>query len=171
MPIEYGTAVPTDDIPADLLAAAEESDAMIEGELAGMMKPFDRPISPKVMNALAKAIAAGAATMGFEVIPDRYTEPVSELEPSVVRMLGMLAAAAEDYGKPLPVAIDAIATEQDLTAITAALTELARDKDFVAFLDVPVEDADAEGGVAIGIEVSPEGGEDFDFASRMRPGR
>lgn len=175
MPLDYGATVPTDDIPADLLAAAEESEGMVEDELAGMVEPFDRPVSPKVMNALAKAIAAGAKVMGFEVVPDRYTEPVAELEPAVVRMLGMLAAAASDYGKPFPVDVGDIRTEQDLTAITAAILELSKDKDFSAFLDVPADDAEPEANVAIGIEVSEPDGEDemedFDFASRMRPRR
>lgn len=175
MPLEYGATVPTGDIPADLLAAAEESEAMVEDGLAEMMEPFDRPVSPKVMNALAKALAAGAKVMGFEVVPDRYTEAVTELEPAAIRLLGMIAAAAEDFGKPFPVDVGDIRTEQDLTAITAAIIELAKNKDFAAFLDIPSDDAEPEANVAIGIEVSEPGGEDemedFDFASRMRPRR
>ena len=67
------------------------------------MPAFDKPINTKVMNALAKAIADVGRVMGMDIVPDKYTEPVMELEPDVVRFLAaQLPGVAEDYGKPLP---------------------------------------------------------------------
>jgi hypothetical protein len=64
--------------------------------------------------------------------------------------------------------------DADLTAITAHLLELAKDKDFEAFLDAPV-DGEPEGEVDVDINIeAPDGEEeeeeaDFDFGARMRP--
>jgi len=99
--------------------------------------------------------------------PESYTEPAARLDPDVVRFLAMYAAAAEDYGQPLPVALDMIRGDRELTAITAHLMKLAKDAKFAAFLDAPADEADTE----VRIEVRPgeeEVEENFDFASRMR---
>jgi len=169
MPIDYGAAMPaTDNMPQDLMDAATEADDIVGAELAALVPPFEKPINVKVMNALAKAVADVAAVMGMDIIPDTYTEPVMELEPDVVRFLAMIDAAAEDYGKPLPVRLDQLRSESDLTALTAGMMQLAADADFEAFLDMPTGD---EPDVAIDVEVAgPEGvaEEDFDFSSRMR---
>ncbi len=170
MPLDMGASVPMD-MPDDLMAAADEADAMVEDELSALMPPFEKPINVKVLNALAKAIAQASKVMGFEVVPETYTEPATELEPAVVRFLAMISAAAEDFGKPLPVSLDAVRTEQDLTTITAAIMQLAKDKAFADFLDMPAageDDADVQVDIEVG---TPEGDmdEDFDFASRMRP--
>lgn len=169
MPMNYDMP-PTEDVPADLLAVAEEADDFVGDELARMVPPFDKPINPKVMDQLAKAVADVGRVLGMDVTPDKYTEPVSELEPGVIRMLAMIEAAAKDYGKPLPISLDRLRTEADFTALTAGMMELAKDKGFEDFLDMP--DAE-EPDVAIAVEVDgPDGDmdmeEDFDFASRMR---
>lgn len=171
MPIDYGPTTPMDDMPEDLMMAAETSDDMIGDELASMVQPFERPVNPKVMNGLAKGIAAAAKVMGMDIVPEKYTEPVMELEPDVVRFLAMMDAASADYGRPFPIALDAIRDESAVTAITAHLMDLAADKDFEAFLDMDEADA-PEADVEINIEAPMPGGgemdEDFDFASRMR---
>jgi len=170
MPIDYGPSIPTDDIPEDLMLAAEGADDIIGTELASMIPPFDRPIGIKVMNALAKGIAAAATVMGMDIVPEKYTEPVSELEPDLVRFLAMMDAASADYGRPFPIALDAIRDESAITAITAHLMDLASDEDFEAFLDMDEAEA-PEADVEINIEAPLPGGgemeEDFDFAARM----
>lgn len=171
MPLDYGPSTPMpDDIPADLLAAAEETDAMVGDTLAGMIPRFEKPVNIKVMDALAKAVAAAAKVMGMDIVPEKYTEPVTELEPDLVRFLAMMAAAAQDYGKPFPMDLMEIRDEAALTALTAHLLELSKDKGFSDFLDMPDDGGDAD--VEINIEAPMPGGgeveEDFDFASRMR---
>jgi hypothetical protein len=162
-----------DNMPPDLMEAAQEADDIVGAELAALVPAFEKPVNVKVMNALAKAIADVGRVMGMDIQPDTYTEPVMEMEPDVVRFLAMIDATAEDYGKPLPVSLDALRTEADLTALTAAMMELAKDKDFEAFLDMPTGAEGDEPDVAIDVEVAgPDRGmemeEDFDFSSRMR---
>ena len=164
MPIDYGAAMPApDDMPQDLLDAAADADDIVGAELAALVPEFEKPINPKVMNALAKAIADVATVMGMDIQPDEYIEPVTELEPDVVRFLAMIDAAAQDYGKPLPVRLDALRTEGDLTALTAAMMQLADDQDFVAFLDMPFDEEEVDVESA-GPEVPAE---DFDFQARL----
>jgi len=160
-------------MPPDLMAAAEDTDAAIGEELAGMVPPFEKPLPPKVMDALAKGIAQAAKVMGMELSPVKYTEAVTELDPEVVRFLAMLEAAAGDYGAPFPVALSAMKDAAAVTAITAHLMALAKDKDFKAFLDMPVEGEGEEVTEEVEGEVEGPGGmtEDFDFAARMKPGR
>jgi hypothetical protein len=172
MPLDM--KMPDTDIPPDLLAAAEETDAMIGDELAALIPPFEKPINVRVMDSLAKAIVAAGKVMGMEIVPDKYTEPVTELDPDLVRFIAMLGAAAEDYGKPLP-SPDELRTEQDLTRLTAAIMELTKDPEFSEFLDMPADGGDEDVDVDINIEAPMPGGgameEDFDFASRMAPRR
>lgn len=162
MPIDYGASVP--DMPEDLREASMETDEMVGEELASLIPPFEKPVNIKVMDALAKAVADAAKVMGMDLVVEKYTEPVTELDPDLVRFLAMLGAAAEDYGQPLPPP-DSLRTEQDLTNLTAAIIELTRDKGFSDFLDM-----EEEPGTEVEIEVKTEGEpeEEFDFASRMR---
>ena len=141
-----------------------ETDEMVGEELASLIPPFEKPVNIKVMDALAKAVADAAKVMGMDLVVEKYTEPVTELDPDLVRFLAMLGAAAEDYGQPLPPP-DSLRTEQDLTNLTAAIIELTRDKGFSDFLDM-----EEEPGTEVEIEVKTEGEpeEEFDFASRMR---
>jgi len=158
---------PPADIPADLAAVAMDSDAVIEDELAGLIPAPDSPYNARVLTALAKAISDAAKVMGLDLEPITYSEPEVRLEPEVVRMLAMLAAAADDYGQPFPVTLEQIKGDRELTAITAHLLKLAKDKGFADFLDMP-----SEGEVEVEIKAGPaevEVAEDFDFAGRMRP--
>lgn len=157
------------DMPAELADLAEAQDDLIAAEAADLIPPPSSPFNAKVLTSLSKALAAVAKVMGLDLTPESYSEPEARLAPEVARFLMMMAAAAEDYGQPLPVALDAIKGDKELTAITAHLMRLAKDKDFAAFLDAPVEDERTE----VKIEVKPDGmeveeEEDFDFASRMR---
>jgi hypothetical protein len=168
MPISYGPSVPVDDIPADLLAATEATDEMLGDELAALIPPFESPIGPKVMNALAKAVADAAKVMGMDIVPEKYTAPTTEFEPDLVRFLTMLGAASTDYGKPIP-SPDTLVDEAGITALTAAIIELAADDGFNEFLDMPSDEAPDETFVEETVTEAPTpgGSEDFDFASRM----
>ncbi len=169
MPLSYGPAVPVDDMPADLMMAAQESDDAIGGELSAIMPEFDRPINIKVMDALTKAMATVAKVMNMDIVPEKYTEPVTRLDDDVVRFLAMMESASADYGKKFPVSLPEAKDEQALTAITAHLISLSKDKDFEAFLDMPEGDG-PEVQVNIDTEL-PDGemiDEEFDFSSRMR---
>lgn len=160
------------DMPEDLMMAAQATDDVLGDELSALIPPFAKPVGPKVMNALAKAVQAAAAVMGMEVAPDTYTAPVDELEPDLVRFLSMFEAAADDYGKPFPIPLAEVGDEAALTALTAHLMVLAKDSGFSDFLDMPDDSMADEIDFAeppVG-EEAPMAADDF-FASRMGPNR
>ena len=167
-------------IPEDLRMAAEASDAEIEGALSGLIPAPDKPYSPKVLGALAKAITEVAKLMQIDLKPEPYTQPAEALEPEVVRFLAMVDAASKDYGAPLPVALEDIRGDKELMIIAAHLTNLAKDAAFNDFLNMPLpEEGMGEEGMETEVEVKVKPGkgeemgeeEDFDFASRMKPRR
>lgn len=135
MPLKFGAKM-KGDMPPDLMAATEQADAAVGDELAGLVPPPEKPYSPRVVTALAQAVAKLLAQVGIEGVEvETYTGPVPSLEPDDVRFLAMLAQMAADYGQPLPVGLGQIRGDSELTAITAHLTGLASDPGFKAFLD------------------------------------
>lgn len=175
MPLKFGN---TTDVPAELKMETDAMDESVGEELASLTPPPERPYSPKVMNALAGAIASVLGAMGIEAEVETYTEPVPQLDPDEVRFLAMLTAAAADYGKPLPVTPDKIRGDNDLTAITAALKVLAKDPGFKDFLSQSEGEDMGEDGTEVEVEVKAKpapggkpgnpGSEDDLFMSRMR---
>ena len=168
MPLVIASGAPQG-MPADLAAIAEEQDSLIGEEMADIVPRPDRPYSAKVYTALTKAISKAAKVMGLDLTPETYSGPVEAMDADVARFLAMMSAAASDYGKPLPVDLEDIKGDSELTAITAALTQLASDKAFAEFLDAPVEEEVMEEETVIepdGEEEEEE--EEFDFAQRMR---
>ena len=157
-------------MPADLAAIAEEQDELIGQELAALVPRPDRPYSAKVYTALTDAISKAAKVMGLDLTPERYTEDVAEMDADVARFLAMMATAASDFGKPFPVELEDIKGDAELTAITAALTQLAADKAFAEFLDAPAEPEEVieEETVMPDGDVEEEEVEEFDFSKRMR---
>ena len=169
MPLVIATEAPQG-MPADLAALAEEQDAVIGDEMAALVPRPERPYSAKVYTALAKAIAKAAKVMGLDLTPESYSGPVEEMDADVARFLAMMAAAAEDYGKPFPVELSDIKGDSELTAITAALLDLGRDKGFAEFLDAPAEPSEVieEEAMMPDGEMEEEEEEVFDFGKRMR---
>jgi hypothetical protein len=189
MPLSPGPSVPMD-MPPDLAAAATASDDMIGGELGALIPPPEKPYNPRVMTSLAKAIAEVMSAMGVEMTPEPYTGPVAQFGEDEARFLTMIEAAAADYGQPLPVGVAELKGDAELTTLTAALSQLAQDAEFIAFLDEGAEpEPMAEEEVAVDemedemdeeepMEEEPapkgkpakgkSGGDDDFFAKRMR---
>jgi len=169
MPLVIATEAPQG-MPADLAAIAEQQDALIGEEMADLVPRPERPYSAKVYSALTKAIAAAAKVMGLDLTPESYSGPVEAMDADVARFLSMMAAAADDYGKPFPVELSDIKGDAELTAITAALLQLSKDKGFAEFLDAPAEaeEVTEETTIMPDGEVEEEEEEEFDFAKRMR---
>jgi len=148
-------------MPPEMMEVAEESDMVFEGAIPQPEKPF----SPKTAENLAKALVGVAKVFGLppmELAP--YSGPVTELAPEVVQTLMMVSEAAKDYGSPLPVSLDQIKSDNDLVAIAAHITALARDPDFKEFLKSSEEESEGE------YEEAEEETDEkpFDFASRMK---
>ena len=169
MPLVIATEAPQG-MPADLAAIAEQQDALIGEEMADLVPRPERPYSAKVYSALTKAIAAAAKVMGLDLTPESYSGPVEAMDADVARFLSMMAAAADDYGRPFPVELSDIKGDAELTAITAALLQLSKDKGFAEFLDAPAEPEEVteETTIMPDGEVEEEEDEEFDFAKRMR---
>jgi hypothetical protein len=169
MPLVIATEAPQG-MPADLAAIAEQQDDLIGEEMADLVPRPERPYSAKVYSALTKAIAAAAKVMGLDLTPESYSGPVEAMDADVARFLAMMAAAADDYGKPFPVELSDIKGDSELTAITAALLQLSKDKGFAEFLDAPAEaeEVTEETTIMPDGEVEEEEEEEFDFAKRMR---
>jgi hypothetical protein len=169
MPLVIATEAPQG-MPADLAAIAEQQDDLIGEEMADLVPRPERPYSAKVYSALTKAIAAAAKVMGLDLTPESYSGPVEAMDADVARFLAMMAAAADDYGKPFPVELSDIKGDSELTAITAALLQLSKDKGFAEFLDAPAEPEEVteETTIMPDGEVEEEEEEEFDFSKRMR---
>ena len=167
MPLNYSPpAIP----PQFEELAASEAD--IVGESLAVVVPVpEKPYKAAVMTGLGRAISQVAKLLGLDLGEGEYTEDVDAMDPEMVRFLAVLSQAAEEYGAPLPVALEDIRGDQELTAITAALMALAQDRDFRDFLaqvepdeEAPTELPDEEDEEDEEVEV-----EAFDFAGRMRP--
>ena len=163
MPVNYESP---SDMPRELRDLADRQDEMIGEEVSDLIKPPDSPYNVKSLNQLAKAVEAVARVMGIQVEAEEYNEPQARLDSDLSRFLMMIATAAEDYGQPLPVSLEEIRGDNELTAIAAHLLRLSKDGGFEEFLDQPIAEVDLE------VRASPEGleveeEESFDFASRM----
>ena len=94
-----------DDMPEELMAAADERDAMVDEQLDGIIPAADSPYNVKVLSAMADAVQAIASLMGIEVEIEQYNEATTRLDDDVARFLFMASKAAEDFGKPFPVSL------------------------------------------------------------------
>ena len=164
MPVNYD---PPSDMPRELRDLADRQDERIGEEVSELIPPPESPYNVKTLNQLAKAVEAVARVMGIQVDAEEYNEPQARLDTDLARFLMMIATAADDYGQPLPVRLTELRGDRELTAIAAHLLQLAKDEEFEAFLDQPIEEVDLEVRAApdsMDFEVEEE---DFDFASRM----
>lgn len=166
MPI---TIIASKKLPTELKSTAEEADTAMGEGIAALIPAPEKPYNPKVVTALAQATANVAKLLGLDVKAESYSGPVAELDPDLARFLAMLEKAAADYGQPFPTTLDSIKGDGDLTAITAHLIGLAKDRDFKAFLAEPAP------GESVGSEMGEEmGGSEeeekkpFNFAARMK---
>tara|TARA_R110000824_G_scaffold142704_1_gene309948 strand:- start:341 stop:811 length:471 start_codon:yes stop_codon:yes gene_type:complete len=152
-------------IPDELADIGAERDALMADAAEAIIPPAESPYNVKAMEALSDALKKIAAVLGVELEVEEYTEATTVLDPQVQQFLLMIDRAAEDYGSPLPVDLEALKSDAELTTITAALLELAADDGFAEFLAGEPEDGDQ-----VDIEISgpgPAADEDFDFAGRM----
>jgi hypothetical protein len=161
--------MPLKPMPPEAEAAAMDADTALGDALA--IVASERPFSPKVVNPLVKVVTELAKLFGAELRIEPYTEPVEALEGEVARYLGMIEKAALDYGFALPIAIQDIRQDGDLTSLTAALMSLVKDPEFKRFLkEEQPEPEEVTEEVEVEEEIPGEGAMDADalFRSRMR---
>ena len=143
-----------EDMPAELMEAADERDGMLDEQLDSLIPSADSPFNVKVLAAMSEAIQAIASMMGIPVEIEAYDEPTTRIDEDVARFLFMASKAAEDYGKPFPVSLDAV----------------RGDSGFKDFLMGDDEGDDESGEVEIEIRQDKPADDDADdlFMSRMR---
>ena len=152
-------------IPEELEDIGAERDALMADAAEAIIPPAESPYNVKAMEALSDALKKIADVLGVELEVEEYTEAATVLDPQVQQFLLMIDRAAEDYGSPLPVDLEELKSDAELTTITAALLELAADAGFAEFLAGEPPEGDQ-----VEIEISGPGPmveEDFDFAGRM----
>ena len=152
--------------PDELMERADEQDALVDEQVSAIIPPAETPYNVKVLDALASAISDISKMMGIEVEVESYGEPTTTLDPDVARFLFMIDQAARDYGQPLPVALDEIRGDAELTTITAHLKKLAADEAFKDFLMGEEEDM-GETEIDIEVKRGPKDEQDDMFMSRM----
>jgi hypothetical protein len=168
MPFDAGPSMPIPDPQLEGLAA--DTDRALGEALSAVVPAPMKPYNAKVVNSLGEALADVLALFDMSVEAEKYSGPVEALDPDMVRFLGMVSAAAEDFGKPVPIRLEEIRDEAALTRITAALRDLAADEDFREFLNGEAEaEPMTETEVAVEVTAPPVAvEEEFDFAGRMR---
>ena len=150
-------------IPEELEDIGAERDALMADAAEAIIPAAETAYNVKAMEALSASLKAIADLLGVELVIEAYTEPSTTLDPQVQQFLLMISQAADDYGQPLPIALEELKGDTELTTITAHLVELAKDEAFAEFLAGEPEEGEVE------IEISGPGPmvEEFDFAGRM----
>lgn len=153
-------------MPDELADAAAERDLLVDEVADTIIPPASTPYNAKALDALASAVASLGSVMGVDIEMEPYDGPTTELDPDLQRFLLMMDSAARDYGKPFPVALTELRSDQELTAITAHLMALAEDAAFAEYLSAEEEPVE----VAVDVEVGPAEEEEADdafFAARI----
>lgn len=127
-----------------VIMVAEQQDDLIEDALGDIIPPPEKPYKGRVVANLAKAVSAVAGLMDLEYEPPDFGGSVERLDGELVRLLAMVAQAAEDYGSPLPLGPEEVRGDNELIVISDHLSKLSKDRDFRDFLEEEVDDGEDE---------------------------
>ena len=153
--------------PPELIAAVEEAD-IVEAELFTALSPIGDfsasalNIFVKGLNSVLKNFPGADEVEGFE---DDIED--ASLPESLMRTLGMVIAAADDFGEPLIFSFEDLSDDRALKEAAGALMALGDQPAFRAFLRKPQqqieeEEVVVEEEVTVPAMVSPEAAEEFD---------
>ena len=151
--------------PPELIAAVEEAD-IVEAELFTALSPIGDfsasalNIFVKGLNSVLKNFPGADEVEGFE---DDIED--ASLPESLMRTLGMVIAAADDFGEPLIFSFEDLTDDRALKEAAGALMALGDQPAFRAFLRKPQqaeEEVVIEEEVSVPAMVSPEAEEEFD---------
>ena len=147
------------EIPPELLAVTEEAD-ILEGELFTALSPIG-DYSAKALNVFVTGLnAVGKFFPGAEEVEGIEDDiDAGPLPESLMRTLGMVTAAAEDFGDPLIFNIEDLTDDRALKEAAGALMALGDNDAFRAFLRKPqagIEEEVVEEEIGVPIPVSPE---------------
>jgi hypothetical protein len=130
----------------EMQAAGDEMQAMLDDELPSIRGMF----SETAINALVDAANAALEAGGFDGDYPEFTEDVTEFPGEFIRLLAMLADAAEESGAAVDLSMDGIEDDRDVAMLASQLKQLASDERFVSMMSEAPE-------VEASVTVSPGG--------------
>jgi hypothetical protein len=146
--------------PPELLAAAEEAD-VLEAELFTGLSPIG-DFSKEALNVFVKGLNSVLKNFPGADEVEGFDEDIDDaaLPESLMRTLGMVIAAADDFGEPLIFSFEDLTDDRALKEAAGALMALGDQPAFRAFLRKPQqqieEEVVVEEEVSVPAPVSPE---------------
>jgi hypothetical protein len=128
-------------LPEKLMKAAKAADDKMG---VAMVVALPRPRTPYSANAvrdLQRALAKVVTLFGVDYAPAPPSGPQSELDADTVRMLAMVAKAAEDYGGRVT-PLDRLLSDDSLLMLTGQLEAMSKDAKFSEWLQQDAEEED-----------------------------
>ena len=119
----------------DLRAAGDE----IQTEVDAMLEVPVGMFSQSTMNSLVDAANAALVAGGFEGDYPSFDGDVTEFPLEFVRLLSMLADAAEETGAAVDITLAGIEDDRDVAMLAATIAQLASDPAYTDGMGAPVE--------------------------------
>lgn len=123
-------------VEGDLRAAGDE----IQTEVDAMLEVPVGMFSQSTMNSLVDAANAALVAGGFEGDYPSFDGDVTEFPMEFVRLLSMLADAAEETGAAVDITLAGIEDDRDVAMLAATIEQLASDPAYTDGMGAPVEE-------------------------------
>ena len=123
-------------VEGDLRAAGDE----IQTEVDAMLEVPGGMFSQSTMNSLVDAANAALVAGGFEGDYPSFDGDVTEFPMEFVRLLSMLADAAEETGAAVDITLAGIEDDRDVAMLAATIEQLASDPAYTDGMGAPVEE-------------------------------
>lgn len=146
MPTEMDEMADMGAMAGEMQAAGDEMQSMLDAELPSIRGMF----SETAMNALVDATNAALEASGFEGDYPEFTEDVTEFPGEFLRVLAMLADAAEEAGAAVDLSMDGIEDDRDVAMLASQVKQLASDERFASMMTAAPE-------VEESVTVAPDG--------------
>ena len=118
----------------EMQAAGSEIQSMVDESLPSVQGMFTQT----AMNALVDATNQALEAAGFEGDYPEFTSDVTEFPAEFIRVLAMLADAAEESGAGVNLAMEGIDDDRDVAMLAAQVANLAQNQQFQSMMtEVP----------------------------------
>jgi len=149
-------------VEGDLRAAGDE----IQSEVDTMLEVPVGMFSQSTMNALVNAANSALVAGGFKGDYPSFDGDVTEFPMEFVRLLSMLADAAEETGAAVDITLAGIEDDRDVAMLAATIEQLASDPAYASGMTTPVEE-EVVVGDAVPTPPNPEEEEVIDEEALM----
>ncbi len=113
-------------VASDMAMAGTEMQAMVDEALPSVRGMF----SQTAMNALVDATNQALEAAGFEGDYPEFTSDVTEFPSEFIRVLAMLADAAEESGAGVNLAMEGLQDDRDVAMLASQVANLAANQQF-----------------------------------------